>query len=266
MFSILRDVTERLQADAAARAVYEALADELASLRKRSIEVQQSAERLTTTVAHDLKAALHVVHGLIGLLHRHLDSGDVAQARANAQQIDQAARRMDTMVTWLARIAQVEQGELRRQRVDMRAMALSFCTQAVRAKPLPQIDFSVTELPGADADPELIAQVWQHLIDNAWKFARSEPGAKVLVDSFEQGGRTGYRVVDNGVGFDIAAATRLFIPFQRMHSSSDFAGLGIGLALAQRIVRRHGGELSLSSGFSSGTVAEFTLDASPADD
>jgi signal transduction histidine kinase len=80
------------------------------------------------------------------------------------------------------------------------------------------------------------------------------------VDSFVESGRTWYRVVDNGAGFDLGAATRLFLPFQRMHGARDYEGAGLGLALAQRIARRHSGELRLSSAVGTGTVAEFTLD------
>lgn len=263
-FAVLRDVTERLAADETARAGYAALAAELAVERNNRVAAQQSAQRFTTVVAHDLRAPLHTLRGLVGLLSKHLDAGQVAEARNNARQIDVASRRMDAMVAGLGRIAQVERSELRPQHVDMRAMAASICMLASMAHPVPKFEFTVGELPPTHADPELMALVWQQLIDNAWKFTRRTEGAKVLVDSFAQAGRVWYRVIDNGVGFDLAAASRLFVPFQRMHRTGEFPGIGIGLALAHRIVQRHGGELRVSSGVGAGTVVEFTLEATTA--
>lgn len=267
--AVVRDVSERLQADAAARSGYDelvrrttALGAELEAERQLRVEAQRSAERFTEAVSRDLRTPLHTMRSLVGLLHRHVESGDVVQARANAERIDDASRRMDGLVAALARIAQVERGEIRRQHVDMRAMALSACTLA-RTQPDTMVNFIVEELPAAEADPDLIAQLWHQLIDNAWKFTRTTASPRVRVDSFLESGRTWYRVADNGEGFDLGKATRLFLPFKRMHGARDYDGAGLGLALAQRVARRHGGELRLSSAIGVGTVAEFTLDEAP---
>jgi PAS domain S-box-containing protein len=263
VFAVLRDITAQLQADEATRAAYQSLVSDLAQEHGRRIEAERSAGRFATLAAHGLKAPLHTMRGLVGLLRQRLDAGDVEQARANAKQIEQASSRMDAMVAGLARVSRLEHGELRRARVDMHAMALSICSLAAVGRAAPKVEFKVAELPPAHADPALTAQVWQQLIDNAWKFTRRTPGAKVLVDSFFQAGRTWYRVVDNGVGFDMASADGLFMPFQRMHKRGEFDGIGIGLALAQRIVRRHDGELHLRSSAGAGTVVEFTLEPLP---
>jgi PAS domain S-box-containing protein len=266
VLAIVRDVSDGLQADDAARRGYDelvlratALGAELEAERQLRVEAQRSAERFTEAVARDLRTPLHSMRSLVGLLHKHVEAGDLAQARANAEQIDDASRRMDGLVAALARIAQVERAEIRRQSVDMRAAALAACTLA-RTHPDTSVESVIEELPPALADPELVAQLWHQLIDNAWKFTRRTADPSVRVDSFIDSGRTWYRVVDNGAGFDLGKATRLFLPFQRIHGARSYEGAGLGLALAQRIARRHGGELRLSSAIGTGTVAEFTLD------
>ena len=115
-------------------------------------------------------------------------------------------------------------------------------------------------LPTAHGDPDLVAQVWQNLLHNAWKYSARVPLARIRVDSFQEGRRTWYRVADNGAGFDMARAGHLFQPFRRMHSASQFEGSGIGLSMVQRIVQHHGGEVRVRSQVGVGTVAEFTLD------
>jgi len=264
--AVFRDVSERLQSDAGARSGYEqlearvaTLGAELASERDLRLEAQRSAERFTEVVARELKAPLHTMRNTVGLMHKTIESGDLQRLRENADQIDDASRRMDGLVAALARIAQVERGEVRRQAVDMRAIALSACNLA-RSQPGSMVQFVVEELPPANADPELVAQLWHQLIDNAWKFTRQVAEAKVRIDTVREHGRDWYRVADNGSGFDLGRATRLFLPFQRMHGARAYEGAGLGLAIAQRIARRHGGELRLRSNVGAGTVAEFTLE------
>ena len=115
-------------------------------------------------------------------------------------------------------------------------------------------------LPTAQGDPDLVAQVWQNLLHNAWKYSARAQVARIRVDSFDDARGRWYRVTDNGAGFDMRRARGLFQPFRRMHPSSQFEGSGVGLSLVQRIVQHHGGEVRLRSQEGVGTVAEFTLD------
>ena len=109
---------------------------------------------------------------------------------------------------------------------------------------------------------QLVAQVWQNLLHNAWKYSARADVARIRVDSFDDERGRWYRVTDNGAGFDMRRARGLFQPFRRMHPSSQFEGSGVGLSLVQRIVQHHGGEVRLRSQEGVGTVAEFTLDPS----
>ena len=98
-------------------------------------------------------------------------------------------------------------------------------------------------------------------MENAWKYTARKTDPKVAVEAFRTGERQWFRITDNGAGFDMATAERLFQPFQRMHAASDFEGTGVGLSLVRRILQRHGGDIRVRSGVGVGTVVEFTFDA-----
>jgi signal transduction histidine kinase len=255
LFCVLQDITERLRQDAALRREYDALARQLASARE---ELQQ----FTRAVSHDLKAPLRAVQGFAGLLRDRLRDGHVQEALDYSEHIDRAAARMGSMLDALSRLAQVGGRALRRSAVDMQALAADTWAMLVAGEAQPaRVEWRLEALPAAEADPDLVAQVWQNLLHNALKYSAGVAAPKVRVDSHAEGGRTWYRVTDNGAGFDMAhAGGRLFQPFQRMHGADQFSGTGIGLSVVRRIVELHGGEITLRSAKGVGTVAEFTLE------
>ncbi len=212
-------------------------------------------------MAHDLKAPLHAVQGFAGLLRDRVQAGRSQEAVEYLTHIDRAAQRMTAMIGALARLGQVTQQTLVRQTVDMARLVEDTCALIAAAHPERRTAFRIAALPTAQADPDLAAQVWQNLLDNAAKYSARVAEAKVAVDSFADDRGTWYRVTDNGAGFDRDKAERLFQPFARMHSSQQFEGTGVGLSLVQRIVDHHGGEIRMRSAPGVGTVVEFTLDA-----
>lgn len=270
VFCLLRDITEQLAHDAAARAGYDALAAQLQQAqaerdgaRAGQVLAEGRLHEFTRTVSHDLKTPLNAVQGFLGLLRQRLAAGHVQEAVQHAQRIDQAARRMAAMVDSLARLAQVGRMPLQRQPLDMVRLV-----QDTWALLLPQLgdrrmEFRVEVLPPAQGDPDLVAQVWQNLLGNAAKYSADRDPARVGVSCHQDTRGTWYRVADNGDGFDMAQADRLFLPFQRLHEGSRFAGNGVGLSLVRRIVEHHGGDVRLRSALGVGTVAEFTLDPAP---
>ena len=144
----------------------------------------------------------------------------------------------------------------------MQALAQDTWRIVRAAEPGRAIDMRIDPLPGARGDADLVAQVWQNLLHNAWKYSARAEVARIRVDSFDDERGRWYRVTDNGAGFDMRRARGLFQPFRRMHPSSQFEGSGVGLSLVQRIVQHHGGEVRVRSQVGVGTVAEFTLDPS----
>jgi len=268
VFCLVRDVTEQLQRDAALRKAYDALAaqldasrHDLASAREGQARAEGRLQEFTRTVAHDLKAPVHAVQGFAGLLRSRLLAGHVDDALTISDHIGRAAERMNTMIAALSRLAQVGQQPLYRTSVDMGRLARDTWTLIAATHGARDVAFKLADLPTAQADPDLVAQVWQNLLHNASKYSARVAQAHVAVDSFRDERGTWYRVTDNGAGFDMAKASLLFQPFQRMHAGKDFEGSGVGLSLVRRIIEHHGGEIRLRSAPGVGTVAEFTLDA-----
>jgi PAS domain S-box-containing protein len=267
VFCIVRDITEQLQHDAALREGYDAMQAELeaarrevAGVRDGLVRAEQALRDFTRAVSHDLRTPLHAVQGFIGLLRLRLQAGHVQEALDYSEHIDRAARRMGAMIGALGSLSQVSRQPLRRDSVDMARLARDTAMLLTAAQPQHPVECRVDSLPVAQADPDLAAQVWQNLLGNAWKYSAQVPSPRILVDCWRDERGTWYRVTDNGAGFDMTQAGLLFVPFQRFHSDSQFAGTGIGLSLVKRIIDHHQGEIRLRSAPGVGTVAEFTLD------
>lgn len=271
VFAMLRDVTEAWARDESMRRDEDALAAALAAAQRGRAAAEAARDEArgvldehVTVLSHDLRAPLRAVQGFNGLLRRALQAGRVDEALSHSAQIDRAAQRMEAMVGALSRVARAGQAALQRGPVDMGALAAQAWGLVRAASPGREIGFELAALPPADADAEQAALVWQNLLENAWKYTARCAAPRVVVDAAAQGGRCWYRVADNGVGFDMAHAGRLFQPFQRLHAAADFAGTGVGLSLVRRIVQRHGGDIRVRSRPGEGTVVEFTLDPPPA--
>jgi len=262
---IVRDVSERLASDALFREAYLQLRSEFleAAVPEPEPETRSADDRsreFARAVAHDLRAPLLAIQGFVGLLRERLALGHTREALEYSEQVEKATRRMNAMIEALTRLSQVEHRERVRHTIDMQALSEDTWRLVQAADPERPVEVRFDPLPPAQGDPDLVAQVWQNLLHNAWKYSRRNPDARVRIDSHSEGLRTWYRVTDNGVGFDMARAQQLFQPFRRMHPASQFEGSGVGLSMVQRIVRHHGGQVRLRSQVGVGTVAEFTLD------
>jgi PAS domain S-box-containing protein len=270
VFCIVRDITDQLQRDAALRQGYDVLKADLeaarrdvAGAREGLAHAERALQDFTRAVSHDLRTPLNAVQGFIGLLRMRLQAGHVQEALDYSEHIDRAARRMNAMIGALGNLSQVSRQPLRRDSVDMARLARDTISLLTAAQPQRQVDCKVDTLPVAHADPDLAAQVWQNLIDNAWKYSAKAKAPRILVDSRRDERGTWYRVTDNGAGFDMSKSGLLFVPFQRFHSDNQFTGTGVGLSLVKRIIDHHQGEIRLRSAPGVGTVAEFTFDPPP---
>ncbi|MEQ1515742.1 MAG: transporter substrate-binding domain-containing protein [Usitatibacteraceae bacterium] len=270
VFCLIRDVTDQLQHDAAMRSAYEVLASELAGARREHAAAVAGRARaethlheFTSMIAHDLKAPVNAVHGFSGILRERLLAGHVEEALDFNDRISRVAERMNAMISALYRLAQVTKQPLQRRPVDMAQLARDTQLLLTASHPERTTEFRFAELPVAQADPDMAAQVWQNLLENAAKYSARVAKPMVAVDSFCDDRGTWYRVADNGAGFDMSTARLLFQPFQRMHTNKEFEGTGVGLSLVRRIIDHHGGEIRLRSAPGVGTVAEFTFDPVP---
>ena len=252
-----RDVTEAVRGR-------EALARENLELEARVVERTgrlyesvRELEAFSHTVAHDLRAPLRAIDGFSSHLQRTLVRPDPAAADALVAKIRRNVGSMDRLIDGLLDYARAGRQKLKRSRVDMAALAAQ-ARREVLAK-FPDVEIVVDALPEARADAGMLAQVWSHLLDNACKFSHEASQPRVAVGAIVTPEGPTYFVRDNGIGFDMRYAERLFGIFERLHADADFSGAGVGLALAQRIVQRHGGKLWAESAPGEGAAFFFTL-------
>lgn len=206
-------------------------------------------------VTHDLRAPLRAMNGFSHLLEEnHAGRMDEEAARC-IHQIRQASRKMGDLIDGILTLSRITRGQLRRDRIDLSAMAGHQLADLAAAEPGRRVSWEVEPGLLAYGDACMLQSVISNLLDNAWKYTARTPAARIRV----------YRdgdwicVADNGAGFDPEHAAKLFQPFQRLHSQSEFPGMGIGLATVHRIIQRHGGEIAASAAPGRGATFRFRL-------
>jgi len=227
-----------------------------------SLQLETATRELETfsySVSHDLRAPLRHIDGFSrALLDDYSDLLD-PQGREYLSRICLAAGKMSHLIDDLQQLARAASGELGRQAVNLSVTAQVIALELKHGVPERRIEFRVQEGVSVEADPRLARQLMEILIGNAWKFSAGAQNACIEFGAGEQGGETVYFVRDNGAGFDMAYANKLFSVFHRLHRADEFEGSGVGLAIAQRIVRRHGGRIWAESAPDRGATFYFTL-------
>ena len=245
IIAAIRDVTAR-------RAVEHAL-----------VVANRELEAFSYSVAHDLRAPLRGMSGFAqALLDTYRDQLD-PEACDFLAEILSNARQMSALIDALLSLARVARVPLRRERLDLTAIARAAATRLAADEPHRPVSCEIADGLWADADPDLARTVVGHLLGNAWKFTRHVAAPRIEV-GVTDGERRALFVRDNGAGFDMAFADKLFAPFQRLHTVSEFPGTGIGLASVQRIVHRHGGEIWAEGRIDRGATFYFTFHGHPA--
>jgi PAS domain S-box-containing protein len=218
-----------------------------ARVAERTAELTAANHELETfayAVSHDLRAPLRAMSGFSNaLLEDHADALP-GEARAYVQQIITAGRKMSDLVEGLLALSRVTRGELRLDRVDVSALARQRLAELAASEPSRTAAVEVEPGLSVQGDQRMIASVLDNLLDNAWKYTGTTAQPTIRVQGCTADGMSGFCVTDNGAGFDMAHAARLFQAFQRLHRQDEFPGIGIGLATVQRIVRRHGGQIA----------------------
>lgn len=223
-------------------------------------------EAFSYSVSHDLRAPLRAIDGYARILADDYSAQLGAEGQRRIDVVQREARRMGLLIDDLLRFSRVGRQPLSMQRVDMTAMVREVFAELRATAPNRDIELALDDLPAAMADPGVIRQVWVNLIGNALKFTGTRPLARIEIGASESNGATMYFVRDNGVGFDMKYGDKLFGVFQWLHASADFEGTGVGLALSQRIVLRHGGRMWAEGAVDHGATFSFSLpvDAVPA--
>jgi len=228
--------------------------------RTQALELaNKELESFSYSVSHDLRTPLRAIEGFSSVLMRdHADRLD-ERGREHLQRVRAATQRMGRLIDDLLNLARTMRVEVRRRDVKLSDMASSVAKEIGDAHPDRAVHFDIAPNLNADADPQLVRIVLDNLLGNAAKFSSKRNDARVEFGCALQNGERVYYVRDNGVGFDMAYANKLFGAFQRLHSTKEFEGTGIGLANAQRIVARHGGRIWAEGRPGLGATFFFTL-------
>jgi PAS domain S-box-containing protein len=252
----IRDVTERKLAE-------EKINRLNADLENRALELEASYKELEAfsySVSHDLRAPLRTIDGFsVALLEDHGDQLS-DEARNHLLRIRTAAQRMAQLIDDLLNLSRLSRAPLNAEVINLSAIAHNIVQDLQQSEPGRIVDITIMPNLNVRADPRLTKVVLENLLNNAWKFTSKQQFARIEF-GLQEGGvdERVYYVQDNGAGFDMAYANKLFGVFQRLHTSSEFPGIGIGLAIVQRIIHRHGGRVWAEGTLNGGATFYFTL-------
>jgi len=251
-------------ADAAARAIenvklYDELEHRVAQRTHQLETANKELEAFSYSVSHDLRAPLRGIDGWSLALQEDYDHLLDDQAKIYLNRVRSETQRMGQLIDDILKLSRVTRSELRLVNVDLTALANTISQRLKDANPNRKIDFVIQNGLSITGDSQLFEIALTNLLDNACKFTKKQAIAKIEFGTTLIDDALTYFIRDNGVGFDMAYATKLFGAFQRMHKQSEFPGTGIGLATVQRIIRRHGGKIWAESQVDKGSTFYFTI-------
>lgn len=255
IFCDVRDITEQQQVERKIQDLNRRLQQDNAELAT----VNQELEAFSYSVSHDLRAPLRAIDGFSQALVEDAGPTLNEEHRSHLTRVRQAAQRMGLLIDDLLKLARVTRADVKVEDVELTAMAQEIAGELQDAEPERQVEFTITPNLRAKADPRLLQVVLQNLLSNSWKFTGPRSPARIEFGKSELNGRPTYYIRDNGVGFDMSYAGKMFGAFQRFHDARDFAGTGVGLATVQRIIHKHGGRIWAESQPGNGATFFFTL-------
>ncbi len=248
LLGISHDITDRKRADA-----------ELRRATEQAERVSKELEAFSYSVAHDLRAPLRGIDGFSqALLEDYGDKLD-ATGRRYLDRVRESAQRMALLIDDLLALSKVTSSELTVRKVDLSAIAHSCITALQRLEPAREVEIVIEPGIAAEGDPRLLAIVLDNLFGNAWKFTSKVAKPRIELSTLVCDGQRSFAVRDNGAGFDMQYASKLFGVFQRLHTEAEFPGTGIGLATVARIIHRHRGQVRAEGAPGAGATFFFTL-------
>lgn len=257
VYTMFDDITGRKQADDKIRQLNEQLAARAQSLEQANKEL----ESFSYSVSHDLRAPLRAIDGFSRIVLEDCGSRLDGENRGNLERVRAASQRMGQLIDDILQLSRLTRSEMRRVPVDLSALARTVADELQTGEPERRVEFVIHPDLVANADAGLARVVLENLLGNAWKFTGKQTGAKIEFGRMIFDGTPAFFVRDNGVGFNMAYANKLFGAFQRLHSTAEFAGTGIGLATVQRVIHRHNGRVWAEGNVGHGATFYFTLPA-----
>lgn len=255
IFGISRDITERKRIEQDIQQLNSDLEKQAAQLQVANKEL----EAFSYSVSHDLRAPLRAIDGYTRILVEDYEAILDEEGKRVCGIISAEARRMGQLIDDLLAFSRLGRKEMYSSNIDMKALVVSVLNDLEKEEDRERIDLKIASLPSVKADSSLIRQVWINLLSNAIKFTSKRDRAAIEVGSKSTNDEVIYYVRDTGAGFDMEYANKLFGVFQRLHSESEFEGTGVGLAIVQRIVRRHGGRVWAEGEVDKGATFYFAL-------
>jgi PAS domain S-box-containing protein len=256
----IRDITERRQAEAE---IHQLNLDLERRVHLRTVQVERLNKELETfnySVSHDLRAPLRRINGFVNGLERACGDGLSSQGKEMMLQIRASTEHMESLIQALLKLAILGNTKLQWQETDLSSMAHTVATELQQGDPGRHVEFIIADGMVVSADAALLRVVMENLIGNAWKFTGHVDSARIEVGvTYPVGEPATYFVRDNGAGFDMEYASKLFGAFQRLHLEGEFPGTGIGLASVQRVIHRHGGRIWAESSVGRGATFYFEL-------
>ncbi len=251
----IRDISERKATEEKIRELNRALKDRVAELAAMNKEL----EAFSYSVSHDLRAPIRQIDGFSRILMEGAGDNLSSEHQECLQEIRNGARHLGQLVDDLLHFSRLGRQALVPHTVDMNALVRSVIAESAAEAPSRTIEWQIGVLPDTLCDSTLMRQVFRNLISNAVKFTRKRKDAVVEVGCAQEGSRSIFFVRDNGAGFDMAFADKLFCAFQRLHLQEDFEGTGVGLATVQRIILKHGGNVWADATIDHGATFFFTV-------
>jgi PAS domain S-box-containing protein len=256
---LANDVTDRKNAEEAVRRINETLEGRVAERTVELESVNRELEAFAYSVSHDLRAPLRAMDGFsLALLEDYDDKLDET-AKNFLNRIRTASQQMSRLIDDLLSLSRVTRTEIRHTSVNLSAIANEIVNRHLELQPRDNFAFEIEDEVKVNGDERLLRIALENLLGNAWKFTSKTVNPVISFNSTRNNGKTVYSVKDNGAGFDMRYADKLFGAFQRLHSTNEFDGTGIGLATVQRIIARHGGKIWAEGNVGKGAAFYFTI-------